>query len=84
VVDDDGAHVVGIGPRTGRWATWLELETVLDFLVLPPAWDDENNVTHVDWDDPDHVRERAEMRRCDFVDEVFFGLLRTLGLPWPR
>lgn len=122
VLDGDGAHVVGVGPRTGRWSTWLEIEGVLSHLVVPPVRVDENDVTTVDEDDPDYLRERSEMRvwldalgssaaraapravawareagldpdpatveaamsrRGGFAEEIFFALLKTLGVPWP-
>ncbi|GAB3986064.1 hypothetical protein GCM10029978_100580 [Actinoallomurus acanthiterrae] len=121
VLDSDGAQVVGMGPRTGRWATWLELGWVLAHLVIPPAYETDDGEWDTDEDDPKYLKERAEMRawlmalgsdpteaapaavrwaeeaglvadvteveqamngRGGFVEERFFDLVETLGVPW--
>jgi hypothetical protein len=58
------AHVVGIGPETGRWEVRLELESALAYIVTPPSpWDDDGNYHDDAAEDPAYLAEVDRARR---------------------
>jgi hypothetical protein len=85
VLASSAVHVVAAGVSTLSWQVWLQLDSALAYLLVPPApFDEDGNFLGEDWRDPAYEAEVDQLRR-EIVAEAPGGLLGAhSAIAWAR
>jgi hypothetical protein len=85
VLASSAVHVVAAGVSTLSWQVWLQLDSALAYLLVPPApFDEDGNFLGEDWRDPAYEAEVEQTRR-EMLAEAPGGVLGARSaIAWAR